>query len=64
MKGGIVKVAFKDLQFLGPDSETADVFGRAVWQVDLTRYYDWHQAVFARRDDVNSGWATPPTSPS
>lgn len=55
---GIVKVVFKDLQFLGPNSEDAGVYARAVWDADPARYYQWHQAVFSQQDAENDGWGS------
>lgn len=49
--GGKTKVVFKDFQFLGEDSQTAAVFGRAVWEASPDKFYDWYKAMFDKQDD-------------
>ena len=51
-----VKVVFKDFQFLGPDSQTAGLAGRAVWEVAPNKFYTWHKAMYDKQDNENSGW--------
>ena len=53
---GKVKVVFKDFQFLGPDSQTAGLAGRAVWEVAPDKFYVWHKAMYDKQDNENSGW--------
>lgn len=55
---GKVKIVFKDYQFLGPDSQTAGLASRAVWEVAPERFYDWHKAMYDKQDDENGGWGT------
>ena len=53
---GKVKVVFKDFQFLGPDSQTAGLAERAVWDVAPDKFYEWHKAMYDKQDSENSGW--------
>lgn len=53
---GKVKVVFKDFQFLGPDSQTAGLASRAVWEVAPDKFYQWHRAMYDKQDSENSGW--------
>lgn len=56
VKTGKVKVVFKDFQFLGPDSQTAGLAERAVWDVAPDKFYEWHKAMYDKQDNENSGW--------
>lgn len=58
VKGGKVKILFKDFAFLGPDSQTAAIAGRAVWEVNPAKFYDWHKAMFEKQDTENGGWGS------
>jgi protein-disulfide isomerase len=51
VKEGKLKIVFKDFQFLGEDSQTAALYGRAVWEAYPDHYYDWLQGMFAAQDD-------------
>ena len=53
---GKVKLVFKDFQFLGPDSQTAGLAERAVWEVAPNKFYEWHKAMYEKQDSENSGW--------
>ncbi len=53
---GKVRIVFKDFQFLGPDSQTAGVVARAVWEVAPDKFRAWHKAMFDKQDDENAGW--------
>ena len=55
---GQVKIVLKDFQFLGPDSQTAALAARAVWEVAPAKFYEWHMAVFAAQDAENGGWGS------
>lgn len=57
-KTGKVKVVFKDYQFLGSDSQSAGLAGRAVWEVAPDKFYEWHEAMFEKQDSENSGWGS------
>jgi protein-disulfide isomerase len=56
---GKIRVVFKDLQFLGPDSQTLGLTARAVWQLAPDKFAAWHNALFSQQGRENSGWATP-----
>lgn len=58
---GKVKVVFKDFQFLGPDSQTAALYGRAVWDLYPSQYRDWHEAMFEAQDEEHGGFGDEPT---
>lgn len=53
---GKLKIIFKDFAFLGDDSTTAALAGRAVWEVAPKKYLEWHEAMYAKQDDENAGW--------
>jgi protein-disulfide isomerase len=59
---GKLRIVFKDFQFLGPDSQTAGIIGRAVWeqvgQTSPIAWWDWQKAMFARQDAENAGWGS------
>jgi protein-disulfide isomerase len=55
---GKLKIVFKDFQFLGPDSQTAGLAARAVWEVAPDKFHNWHKAMFDHQGEENSGWAT------
>jgi protein-disulfide isomerase len=53
---GKLKIVFKDYAFLGPDSETAGLAARAVWEIAPEKFAEWHKAMFDKQDDENAGW--------
>ncbi len=56
VKEGKLKIIFKDFQFLGPDSVTAGIAEKAIWQLYPTKYFQWHQAMYGAQDGENRGW--------
>lgn len=50
-----VKIVFKDFQFYSPDSQTAGIAARAVWEVAPNKYFDWRIAVKEHQDSKNPG---------
>lgn len=58
IKTGKVKIVYKDFQFLGQDSQTAGLAGRAVWEVAPDKFYEWHRAMYDKQDNENSGWGS------
>lgn len=52
-----VKIVFKDFQFLGPDSTTAALAGRAVWDAYPALYYEWRKVIYDNQGSENGGWA-------
>jgi len=55
---GKAKIVFKDYQFLGPDSLSAALYARAVWELYPEQFYAWREAVFAKQDAENGGWGS------
>lgn len=53
---GKVKLVLKDFAFLGPDSQTASLIARAVWEVAPDKFSEWHTAMFEKQDTENGGW--------
>lgn len=58
VKPGKLRIVFKDFQFLGNDSQTAALAGRAVWETSPDKFYEWHHAMFEHQDGENSGWGS------
>jgi len=58
VKTGKLKVVFKDLQFLGPDSVMAGLAKGAVWETAPDHYFEWQTAMFDKQDAENSGWGS------
>lgn len=55
---GKLWIVFKDFQFLGPDSQSAGLAARAVWEASPGKFREWHRAVFDKQDNENAGWGT------
>ncbi len=53
---GKLAVVFKDFSFLGPDSETAALYGRAVWELYPEQYFPWREAMFQAQDEEHGGF--------
>lgn len=53
---GKVRIVYKDFQFLGPDSQTAALFARAVWDAYPDKFYAWNGAMMEAQDDENAGF--------
>lgn len=56
VKTGKLKIVFKDFQFLGPDSLTGALYGRAVWELFPNQYYAWAQAMAEAQDEEHAGF--------
>lgn len=56
VKTGKVRVILKDFQFLGPDSDTAGLFARAVWEAYPERFYEWYIAMAENQDEEHGGF--------
>jgi protein-disulfide isomerase len=56
VKEGKLKIVFKDFQFLGPDSQDAALFARAVWEAYPDRFHSWYQAVMNAQDEEHGGF--------
>ncbi len=53
---GKVKVVFKDFAFLGPDSTTAALYDRAIWDLYPQQYFTWREAMYNAQDKENDGF--------
>ncbi|AGB17487.1 protein-disulfide isomerase [Halovivax ruber XH-70] len=61
VESGQVRIVFVPIAVFGEDSLTAAIAARCVWEHvredDPAAYWDWHEAIFARQDGKNTGWA-------
>ncbi len=48
---GKVRIVFMDFVFLGNDSETAALYGRAVWDLYPQQYFAWRTAMYKAQDE-------------
>lgn len=48
---GKTKIVLKDFQFLGEDSTTAALFGRALWEAYPDKFQAWYTAMYVAQDD-------------
>ena len=55
---GKLKIVFKDFQFLGPDSTTAGLYQRAVWELYPDKFFAWREAMFKAQDEEHAGFGT------
>lgn len=53
---GKLRILIKDFQFLGPDSATAALFGRAIWEAYPERFYEWYVAMAENQDEEHGGF--------
>lgn len=56
VESGDLRIIYKDFQFLGPDSTTAAVFGRAVFDLYPERFHDWYAAMMNAQDGERGGF--------
>lgn len=56
VRTGKLRLVFSDYSFLGKDSVTAAVIGRAVWHLFPKAYFDWTTAMFDAQDRENGGF--------
>jgi protein-disulfide isomerase len=56
VRTGKLKLVFSDYSFLGQDSVTAAVVGRAVWHQAPGAYFAWTTAMFDAQDGENKGF--------
>ncbi len=55
---GKAKIIFKDFAFLGADSTTLALAGRAVWDATPAKYYAWRTYIYEHQGQEHSGWGT------
>jgi protein-disulfide isomerase len=48
---GKVKIVFMDFPFLGNDSISGALYGRAIWKLYPDKYFAWHEAMTAAQDE-------------
>ncbi|MBP6884626.1 MAG: thioredoxin domain-containing protein [Candidatus Pacebacteria bacterium] len=53
---GKIKIIFKDFAFLGDDSTTGAIFGRAIWDLYPAQYFTWREAMVASQDEEHGGF--------
>lgn len=53
---GKLRVVFKDFQFLGPDSDAAALFARAMWEAYPDHFYEWYIAMANAQDEEHGGF--------
>lgn len=53
---GKLRIVFKDYAFLGPDSTTAALYGRAVWATYPDKYFEWRTAMYEAQDEEHAGF--------
>lgn len=53
---GELKIVFKDFPFLSEDSDTAALWGRAVWDLYPSKYWEWREAMYHAQDEEHGGF--------
>lgn len=53
---GKAKIVFMDFAFLGPDSQTAALYGRSVWKLYPDAYIAWRTAMIEAQDEEHGGF--------
>lgn len=53
---GKLKIVFKDYAFLSEDSDTAALYGRTVWELYPTKYWEWREAMYKAQDEEHGGF--------
>lgn len=53
---GKLKIVFKDYAFLSEDSTTAAIWGRAVWELYPSHYFEWREAMYDAQDEEHAGF--------
>lgn len=58
---GKLKIVFNDYAFLSEDSTTAALYGRAVWELYPTKYFEWREAMYEAQDEEHGGFGNEAT---
>jgi protein-disulfide isomerase len=58
---GKLKIVFKDYAFLSEDSNTAALYGHAMWELYPTKYYEWREAMYKAQDEEHAGFGNETT---
>lgn len=53
---GKVRVVLMDYQFLGPDSDEAALYARAMWEAYPDRFHEWFKAMMTAQDEEHGGF--------
>ena len=53
---GKLKIVFKDFAFLSEDSDTAALWGRAMWDLYPGKYWQWREAMYHAQDEEHGGF--------
>ena len=53
---GKLKIVFKDFAFLSEDSNTAALWGRAMWDLYPQKYWEWREAMYHAQDEEHGGF--------
>ncbi len=53
---GKLRIVFKDFAFLSEDSDTAALYGRAMWNMYPEKYYEWREAMYTAQDEEHGGF--------
>lgn len=53
---GKLRIVFKDYAFLSEDSDTAALYGRAVWELYPNKYFEWREAMYVAQDEEHAGF--------
>ena len=53
---GTLKIVFKDFAFLSEDSDTAALWGRAIWDLYPGKYWEWREAMYHAQDEEHGGF--------
>jgi len=56
VKTGKLKIVFMDFSFLGPDSDTAALYGRSIWALYPAQYFEWRTAMYEAQDEEHGGF--------
>lgn len=52
---GVVRIVYRDFQFLGEDSTTAALYSRAIWKTSRAKWAVWHDLMMRRTTAENEG---------
>jgi len=58
---GKLKIVFKDFAFLGEDSITAALYGRAIWDLYQSQYFAWRTEMYEAQDEEHGGFGNAAT---
>jgi len=56
---GKVKMAFLNMQFIGPDSVTAGIAGESIYRQNPQAFWQFYDAIYRNQQDEYVIWATP-----